>query len=59
MIQTVKRSNKLIEALSLPNITLYNMRSVWAKLDNVIEDIEMRNTNICFLTEVWEKAQIY
>ena len=28
---TVRRSNKLIDALSVPRMTLYNVRSAWAK----------------------------
>ena len=54
---TVRRSNKLVDALSAPFITLYNVRSAWSKLSNLAEDMSMRETDICFLTEVWEKAE--
>ena len=55
--KTVKRSNKLVDALSAPRITLYNMRSAWSKLDNLAEDMSMRQTDISFLTEVWQEAE--
>ena len=46
--RTVRRSNKLVEALSAPRITLYNVRSAWAKWDSIAEDISMRPTDLCF-----------
>ena len=55
--RTVRRSNSLIDALSVPRITLYNMRSAWSKLDNLAEDMDMRTTDLCFLTEVWQEAE--
>ena len=55
--RTVRRSNKLVDALSAPRLSLYNVRSAWSKWDSLAEDIEMRDTDICFLTEVWEKAE--
>ena len=55
--RTIKRSNNLVDALSAPRITLYNMRSAWSKLDNFAEDMEMRQTDISFLTEVWQMSE--
>ena len=55
--RAVRRSNKLVDALSVPRITLYNMRSAWSKLDNLMEDMEMRSTSLCFLTEVWQVTE--
>ena len=57
MRTTIKRSNKLVQALSVPRMTLYNVRSAWAKWDNIAEDMHMRETDIMFLTEVWEKLE--
>ena len=54
---TVKRSNILVDALFAPRVSLYNVRSAWSKWDSIAEDIEMRETDICFLTEVWEKSE--
>ena len=57
MRRAVRRSNKLVDALSMPRITLYNMRSAWSKLDNLVEDMEMRKTDLSILTEVWQMAE--
>ena len=55
--RVVRRDERLVQALSLPSITLYNMRSAWAKLEGLAEDMIMRSTELCFLNEVWEKAE--
>ena len=55
--KTIKRDNKIVEALSLPKMTLYNVRSAWSKWSNISEDMEMRDTDVSFLTEVWEKSE--
>ena len=55
--RTIRRSNKLVDALSAPRITLYNARSAWSKLTSLAEDMEMRSTDICFLTEVWQQSE--
>ena len=55
--RTVQRSNKLVDALSAPRVSLYNVRSAWSKWDSIAEDIEMRSTDISILTEVWEKKE--
>ena len=53
--RTVRRDNRLVEALSLPSFTGYNMRSARAKLRSLGEDMEMRETDLSFLCEVWER----
>ena len=45
---TVKRSNDLVNALSAPRVTLYNVRSAWSKWTNISEDIQIRETDLCF-----------
>ena len=55
--RTVQRSNKLVDALSAPLISLYNVRSAWSKWDSIAEDIDMRSTDMCILTEVWQKKE--
>ena len=57
VLRTVLRSNKLVDALSAPRISLYNVRSAWSKWDSIAEDIEMRSTDISILTEVWQKEE--
>ena len=54
---TIRRDNRLVEALSVPRVTLYNARSVWSKWNNLAEDILMRQTDLCILTEVWQKQE--
>ena len=53
----VRRDEGLVLALSLPTISLYNMRSLWAKARSLADDIAFRHTDICFLTEVWQKSE--
>ena len=53
----VRRDEGLVAALSLPSISLYNMRSLWAKAGSLADDILLRHTDICFLTEIWQKLE--
>ena len=53
----LRRSNKAIQALALPKIACYNMRSLFPKILNFSLDMRERQTNIGFLTEVWEKKE--
>ena len=46
-----------MQALTLPKVLNYNMRSIFSKLENFSEDILQREGDICFLTEVWEKQE--
>ena len=55
--RVLRRENKCIEALSLPIILSYNMRSIWGKLDSLALDMVERSGEICFLSEVWEKME--
>ena len=55
--QAARRSNDLVNVLSAPRIALYNVRSAWSKWSNISEDIKMRSSSLCFLTEVWQKAE--
>jgi hypothetical protein len=55
--QTVRRSDKLVAALTVPRMSLYNARSLWAKIDSLAEDMKMRQTDLVFLSEVWERAE--
>ena len=53
----IHRDNRFLQASSLPSFTVYNMRSIWSKLNNLAEDIIVRNVHLCFLSEVWEKKE--
>ena len=57
MNKPVRKDNKLIEALNMPIFTVYNMRSLWSKINNLAEDILERSVDISFLSEVWEKKE--
>ena len=54
---TIRRDNKLIEALSLPIFSVYNMRSIWSKLSSLAEDMDERDADLAILSEVWEKKE--
>ena len=53
----IRRDNKTFEALSLPKLTNYNMRALFSKIDNFARDMEERESDLSFLTEVWEKSE--
>ena len=55
--KVIYRSNRNIQALTLPKITNYNMRSLWGKILNLSEDIMDRQSDLIFLTEVWQKVE--
>ena len=46
-----------MQALTLPRITNYNMRSLFPKLGNFARDMIERESDISFLTEVWQKQE--
>ena len=55
--KTIRRDNKVLQAVSLPKISNYNMRSLLPKVENFGADMQDRNCSISFLTEVWEKSE--
>ena len=55
--KTIRRDNKVLQALSLPKLSNYNMRSLMPKCENFGIDMENRNCSLSFLTEVWEKSE--
>ena len=54
---TIRRDNKLLEAMSLTVFSVYNMRSIWSKLSSLAEDMDNRDSDIAILSEVWEKKE--
>ena len=56
-IRVLRRDNKCVQALSLPILTSYNMRSIWGKLDNFSDDMHERDCSLSFLSEIWEKKE--
>ena len=55
--KTLTRDNKTIQALTLPTLSNYNMRSLFGKILNFSEDMNERLTDVSFLTEIWEKKE--
>ena len=55
--QTIRRDNKILQAVSMPKMSCYNVRPLMPKNENLAQDIEDRNCSISLLTEVWEKAE--
>ena len=53
----IRRDNCAVQALSLPKISNYNMRSLIPKIGNFSLDMKERAVDIAFLTEVWQKAK--
>ena len=56
-LKTVRRDNRVIQSLSLPTILNYNMRSFFPKYENFCDDMEEREADIAFLSEVWEQEE--
>jgi hypothetical protein len=53
----IRKDNNLLEAINLLAFTVYNMRSLWSKVNSLGEDIIERDVAISFLSEVWEKKE--
>ena len=43
--------------LSLPNLSVYNARSLLPKISSFAIDVEERATDISFITEIWEQDE--
>ena len=54
---TIRRDNRKVQALGLPIICNYNVRSLWSKINNLALDMNERESDLNFLTEVWEKRE--
>ena len=52
----LKREKRLIDAETLPVISVSNVRSLTPKIENFKKDILERNITVAILSEVWEKA---
>ena len=53
----MRRDNRSIQALTLPRVMNFNMRSLFPKIRNFSEDMLERQGDISFLTEVWQKQE--
>ena len=55
--KVIRRDNKNIQALTIPNMTNYNIRALFPKIDNFARDMEERESDLSFITEVWQKLE--
>ena len=55
--KTIRRDNKTVQALTLPKMSNYNMRALFSKIGNFSLDMQERESDISFLTEVWQKKE--
>ena len=53
----IRRDNRSIQALTLPKVMNYNMRSLFSKIQNFSEDMIEREGDISFITEIWQKQE--
>ena len=51
---TIKRDNRAITALSLPNIMVTNHRSIFPKLEHLIDEIMENEMHLGLHSEIWE-----
>ena len=50
------KRDKISDALSLPTIATYNLRSLFPKVGNLTTDMLERKVDCGFLTEIWEQV---
>ena len=55
--KTIKRDNRGELSLYLPNIAVYNHRSIWKKIKNFCLEFREMSMGIAFHSEVWEKRE--
>ena len=55
--KVIRRDNKCIQALNLPIVMSYNMRSIWGKLKSFSIDVKERGGEVIFLSEIWGKSE--
>ena len=51
---TIKRSNRAVTALSLPNIMVTNHRSIFPKFNNLVDEILENDMHLGLQSEIWE-----
>ena len=51
---TVKRCNKALTALSLPNLMVTNHRSIFPKFNNLVDEILENEMHVGLHSEIWQ-----
>ena len=57
MLKTIRRNIKGEISIYLPNIAVYNHRSIWAKINNFAKEFKELKLGIAFNSEIWEKQE--
>ena len=57
-IRTVKRSNKVVQALALPTVVNINPRSIYNKLDEFHTFVEEYKVDLIIMSESWERETL-
>ena len=55
---TIKRSNKLLEASSLPVVVNLNPRSLYNKQEEFRTMIEQTEAGVCCVSETWDRSHV-
>ena len=55
-LTTIKRQNKVIEAVNLPTLITLNPRSLYNKTINFSTLVEQTEADVCFLSETWDRS---
>ena len=56
-LTTIKRDNRAITALSLPNIMVTNHRSIFPKFNNLVDEIHECEMHLGLHCEIWENKE--
>ena len=54
VIQTIRRNSKLLQCLSLPVMSVSNVRSLLRKINSFKRDVLERGIGLALLSEIWE-----
>ena len=57
-LKTIKRSNKLVQALNLPTVMNVNPRSVYNKVNEFHAFVEEEQIDCVFMSESWERPEL-
>ena len=56
-LTTVRRDNRAVTALSLPNIMVTNHRSIFPKFNNLVDEIIENEMHLGLHSEIWESKE--
>ena len=57
-LKVLKRSNNLVQALSLPTLSNINPRSVYNKIDEFHTFVKEEDVDVIFMSESWEREDL-